>query len=92
MHEHTSHTQLIMYNYYPKVSFGIHLNNSVGTLEYASISSSNIGPVVGGLIAGAVVLVIISLMSVLVPIIFCYYSSISKLKAELKKAQEPVYK
>ena len=73
--------------------FGVNINNTVGTLEYGSaLSNSNIdiGFVVGGAVGGVIVLALSLLLIVLVPVLYCFYSSISKYKVELRKAQHSV--
>ena len=59
-------------------------------LEYANQASIPIAAIGGGVGGGVIVLLLIFL-TILVPIIYCYYSSISKYKDELERAQQPVY-
>ena len=73
-----------------QVMFGLNINNTVGMLEYGSVSDS-IAPIAGGVAGGVIVLLLIFILVILVPIIYCYYSSISKYKVELERAQQPVY-
>ena len=71
--------------------FGLNINNTVGMLEYGSTLSNNnidIGFVVGGAVGGVIVLALTLLLKVLVPVLYCFYSSISKYK--LMKAQHSV--
>ena len=74
--------------------FGLNINNTVGMLEYGSAPSNNnninIGFVVGGAVGGVIVLALSLLLIVLVPVLCCFYSSISKYKVELRKAQHSV--
>ena len=71
--------------------FGLNINNTVGMLEYGSVSDS-IAPIAGGVAGGVIVLLLIFILVILVPIVYCYYSSISKYKVELERVQQPVYR
>ena len=73
-----------------QVMFGLNINNTVGMLEYGSVSDG-IAAIAGGVVGGVIVLLLIFILVILVPIIYCYYSSISKYKDELERAQQPVY-
>ena len=74
--------------------FGLNLNSAQLLLEYADQTGVLIAPiagVAGGVAGGVIVLSLILILIILVPIIYCYYSSISKYKDELERAQQPVY-
>ena len=70
--------------------FGLNLNSTQLLLEYADQAGVLIAPI-AGVAGGVFVLSLILILIILVPIIYCYYSSISKYKDELKRAQQPVY-
>ena len=69
--------------------FGLNTNSFPLMLEYAN--QADIAAIVGGVAGGVIVLLLIFILIILVPIIYCYYSSISKYKDELERAQQPVY-
>ena len=71
--------------------FGLNLNSTSLMLEYANQADIPIAAIAGGVAGGVIMLLLIFILVILVPIIYCYYSSISKYKDELERAQQPVY-
>ena len=97
--EHTAYTPptgcvhviVVITTSFSQVMFGLNLNSTPLMLQYANQAGIPIAAVAGGVAGGVIVLLLIFILVILVPIIYCYYSSISKYKDELERAQQPVY-